>query len=82
MGTTPTSSGLAAAPSGEKTLGYPEIEYFQKGEQSSIILKKLPFKVGRKTENDLVIVWRWHGNGDFFKRVVAAIKDGDNTAGQ
>jgi CubicO group peptidase (beta-lactamase class C family) len=25
-------------------------------------------------ENDLVIVWRWHGSGDFFGRVVASIK--------
>jgi CubicO group peptidase (beta-lactamase class C family) len=33
-------------------------------------------------ENELVIVWRWHGNGDFFKRVVAAVKGGNNTAGQ
>jgi CubicO group peptidase (beta-lactamase class C family) len=25
-------------------------------------------------EHDLVIVWRWHGGGDFFARVVASIK--------
>ncbi len=27
-------------------------------------------------DNDLVIVWRWHGGGDFFARVVASITDG------
>ena len=62
-------------PAGEKPLGYPELVYSQKGEQSSIVLKKLPFRVGRKTENDLVIpdarVSREHAqlvedNGDYY----------------
>jgi len=52
---TPSSSGIASALSGEKPLGYPELAYFQNGEQTSMVLKKVPFKVGRKTENDLVI---------------------------
>lgn len=75
MASTPTSSGFVTAATGEKPVGYPEIAYFQKGEQSSIILKKVPFKVGRKTENDLVIgdarVSREHAqfieeSGDYF----------------
>lgn len=62
-------------PAGEKPIGYPELVYSQKGEQSSIVLKKLPFRVGRKTENDLVIpdarVSREHAqlvedNGDYY----------------
>ncbi|MDP9266749.1 MAG: SpoIIE family protein phosphatase [Acidobacteriota bacterium] len=55
MSATPSSSRIVATPAGEKPLGYPELAYFQSGEQTSIVLKKVPFKVGRKTENDLVI---------------------------
>src|SRR3954453_22101080 len=54
MPSTPSSASLAASP-GEKPIGFPEVIYFQRGEQTSIVLKKVPFKVGRKTENDLVI---------------------------
>lgn len=50
-----SSSGFAPASSGEKPLGYPELVYSQRGEQTSIVLKRTPFRVGRKTENDLVI---------------------------
>src|SRR3954464_4928366 len=54
MPSTPSSASLAASP-GEKPIGFPEVIYFQRGEQTSIVLKKVPYKIGRKTENDLVI---------------------------
>src|SRR3954470_6859646 len=75
MPLTPSSSRLAPAPSGEAAIGYPELIHFHGGEQSSIVLKRTPFKVGRKTENDLVIgdarVSREHAqlieeNGDYY----------------
>jgi serine phosphatase RsbU (regulator of sigma subunit)/pSer/pThr/pTyr-binding forkhead associated (FHA) protein len=50
-----SSSGIAPALSGEKPIGFPEMVYYHSGAQDSIVLKKTPFKIGRKTENDLVI---------------------------
>jgi len=70
-----TASGVTALPTGEQPLGYPELAYYHGGEQTSIVLKRVPFKVGRKTENDLVIgdarVSREHAQlieeaGDYF----------------
>jgi serine phosphatase RsbU (regulator of sigma subunit) len=55
MSSTPSSSRVAPAPQGEQPIGYPELVHFQGGEQNSIVLKKLPYRIGRKTENDLVI---------------------------
>ncbi|HTK94310.1 MAG TPA: SpoIIE family protein phosphatase [Terriglobales bacterium] len=75
MASSPSSSGIVSPRSGEQPVGIPELIYYQGGEQSSIILKKLPYKVGRKTENDLVIsdarVSREHAqlveeNGEYF----------------
>jgi serine phosphatase RsbU (regulator of sigma subunit) len=75
MSSSHSASGIAPVPSGEQPVGIPEILYAQGAEQTSIILKKLPFKIGRKTENDLVIsdarVSREHAqlieeNGEFF----------------
>lgn len=54
MSSGPVSASAASA-ANEKPLGFPELAFVRPDEQSSIILKKTPFTVGRKTENDLVI---------------------------
>jgi CubicO group peptidase (beta-lactamase class C family) len=48
------------------TKGVPTTSYEARGNGSNTIFID--------PEQDLVIVWRWHGGGDFFARVVAAIK--------
>jgi len=48
------------------TKGVPTTSYQAQGHGSNTIYID--------PQNDLVIVWRWHVNGDFFARVVAAIK--------
>jgi len=60
MPATPSSSssavsGAAPAAAGQPVVGYPELAFHQGGEQTSIVIKKAPFRIGRKTENDLVI---------------------------
>jgi CubicO group peptidase (beta-lactamase class C family) len=48
------------------TKGVPTTSYQAQGNGSNTIYID--------PEHDLVVVWRWHANGDFFSRVVASIK--------